>query len=208
MQRYVALYHRGMQPDALGSRRPRRAEQIYRSAIALVVERGYDGLTMEAVASRSGVNKTTLYRWWPSKDALLAAALTESEALSLTVPDTGSLFGDLRALAGRIAELLTDPGTARIASALLAAGADRPGLAAASRAFFGDRLEREHPALERASERGESVPAVGLRTIMDLIAGAIWFRVLVRDEAPTGADLDEIVRVVLTGAQAARSGRV
>ncbi|MEL7976355.1 TetR/AcrR family transcriptional regulator [Isoptericola sp. F-RaC21] len=194
-------------PAAQGSREPRpggprRAHDIFQAALDLLVERGYEGLAMEAVASRSGVNKTTLYRWWPSKDALLAAALTDSDALSLSVPDTGSLRGDLRALTGRIAELLTDPVTAPIAAALLSAGVERPELAALSRAFFGDRLVREQPVLERAAQRGDPVADVDLRTVMDLLAGAVWFRVFVRGgEAPTGAELDEIVRTVLRGVE-------
>lgn len=202
MQRTVASYHGAMvtgRDGASGLRRPRRAHAIFDAALSLLVERGYHDLAMEAVAARAGVNKTTLYRWWPSKDAVLAAALTESDALALELPDTGSLEGDLRALAGRFAELLTDPATAPIAATLLTAGADRPELAAVAHAFFDDRLAREQPLLERAAGRGERVDGIDLRATMDLIAGAIWFRIFVRGAAPTAADLDEIVRAVLHG---------
>ncbi len=200
MQRNVALYPQTMEsPAASGARGPRRARAIFDAALSLLAERGYHGLTMEAVASRARVNKTTLYRWWPSKDALLAAALTESDALALSVPDTGSLRGDLRALAGRIAELLTDPTTAPIAEALVSAGTGRPELAAVARAFFSDRLVRERPIFERASQRGESLADIDLRTVMDLVAGAIWFRVFVRGEAPSDAELDEVVDAVHRG---------
>lgn len=181
------------------TRGPRRVDAIFAAALSLLIERGYDALTMEGVASRSGVNKTTLYRWWHSKDALLAAALLQHEALELSLPDTGSLRGDFRALAGRITELLTDPTTAPIARTLLAAGTERPELATVSRAFFGDRLAREQSMLARASMRGETVPDIDLRTVMDLIAGAIWFRIFVRGETPTDGDLDEIIRAVSSG---------
>ncbi|MRG61289.1 TetR family transcriptional regulator [Agromyces sp. CFH 90414] len=180
-------------------RGPRMAQAIHDAALRLLVERGYDGLTIEGIASRSGVNKTTIYRWWPSKDAVLAAALTASDALALAIPDTGSLRGDLRALARRIAELVTDPATAPIAGALLAAGADRPQLAVVAREFFADRLLQERAMLDRASERGEVAAAVDPRSLMDLLAGAIWFRVFVRGEAPTEADLDAVVDTVLYG---------
>lgn len=200
-QRNVALYSEPMEKTE--SRRPRRADAIFDAALSLLIERGYDALTMEGVAARSGVNKTTLYRWWPSKDALLAAALLEHDALELSVPDTGSLRGDLRALAGRITELLTDPTTAPIARTLLAAGGERPELATVSRAFFGDRLTREQSMLARASHRGEVVADIDLRTVMDLIAGSIWFRIFVRGETPTDVDLDEIIRAVSSGVGAA-----
>ncbi|GAA3132018.1 helix-turn-helix domain-containing protein [Nonomuraea salmonea] len=50
---------------------PRKQREIFDATLRLVAERGYDGLTVEGVAERSGVNKTTIYRWWPSKAALL-----------------------------------------------------------------------------------------------------------------------------------------
>ncbi|MFD0467130.1 TetR/AcrR family transcriptional regulator [Nonomuraea thailandensis] len=77
---------------------PRKQQEIFDATLRLVAERGYDGLTVEGVAERSGVNKTTIYRWWPSKAALLGAALVESDVLGFDSPDTGSLRGDLVAL--------------------------------------------------------------------------------------------------------------
>ncbi|WP_345495208.1 TetR/AcrR family transcriptional regulator [Nocardia callitridis] len=97
---------------------------------------GYTGLTMEAVAVKSGVNKTTLYRWWSSKDALLADALTNSDLLSFPVPGTGTLRSDLLEVAAAIHGLLTDTKTAPLATAVLAAAPDRPQLGAMSHTFF------------------------------------------------------------------------
>ncbi|WP_416345327.1 TetR-like C-terminal domain-containing protein [Isoptericola peretonis] len=93
------------------------------------------------------------------------AATTSGIASGATPADRG----DLRALTGRVAELLTDPARAPIAATLLSAGVERPELAAVSSAFFGDRPTREQPVRERAARRGEPVADVDLRTVMDLL---------------------------------------
>lgn len=182
---------------------PRQATAIFSSALNLLADKGYDGVTMEAVAERSGVNKTTLYRWWPAKDALLAAALTDSDVLSFPIPDTGSLRGDLHALARAIAELLTTEATAPIATAVFAAASTRPRLAELGAAFFADRLAREEPVFERARQRGELGVDVDPAAIMDLIAGAIWFRLLLRGQPVTPEYLSTAIDLVIDGIPAA-----
>lgn len=182
--------------------RPRRADAIFTATLELLADNGYDGLTMEAVAARSGVNKTTLYRWWKSKDDVLAAALTDSDLLVFDVPDTGSLRSDLLETGRSIHKLLTDPATAPIATAVLAAASRRPALAAIGRTFFADRAEREHPIFRRAIDRGELPEHADPRSIMDMLAGAIWFRLFLRAEEMREEDLSAAVDLVLGGAAA------
>ncbi|MFF0545105.1 TetR/AcrR family transcriptional regulator [Nocardia thailandica] len=183
---------------------PRKAAEIFAATLALVTDKGYDGLTVEAVAARAGVNKTTLYRWWPSKDALLAAALVRSPLLAFTLPDTGSLRGDLRALAEGIVGLLTGPDSAAVIGPVLAAAPRRPELAELGRAFFADRLARERPIFDRAVERGELAAGTDPETVMDLLAGAIWLRLLLRGRELGAGDLERILDTLLHGALAAR----
>ncbi len=201
-QRNVALYRWGMDAVSDGGARPRRAGAIFAATLELLADKGYEGLTMEAVAARAEVNKTTLYRWWKSKDEVLAAALTDSDLLAFTVPDTGSLRGDLVETTRSIHTLLTGPATAPIAAAVLAAAPYRPALAAIGRAFFADRAEREHPIFRRAIDRGELPEDTDPRLIMDMLAGAIWFRLFLRAEDVREADLTTAVDLVLGGAAA------
>jgi AcrR family transcriptional regulator len=80
--------------------RPRSAEAesaILDAALELLVDEGLDSVTMEAVAARAGVGKTTIYRRWASQDEMLAAALQQLTG-DIAVPDTGSVRGDLVAL--------------------------------------------------------------------------------------------------------------
>lgn len=178
---------------------PRSAAKLYEATLSLLAEGGYDGLTIEGVATATGVNKTTIYRWWDSKDQLLADALIHSADLDLIVPDSGSLRGDLIGLVGQVRRLLTSESTAPIVASAFAAAASRPALAGLVRGFFADRLERERVVLTRAAQRGEVDHDVDTQTIMDLLMGALWLRVMFRDE-PIGADFDEqAVDMVLHG---------
>ncbi|WP_063059594.1 TetR/AcrR family transcriptional regulator [Nocardia sienata] len=185
--------------DTSTTARPRRAEAIFAATLELLATAGYEGLTMESVALRAGVNKTTLYRWWKSKDEVLAAALTGSDLLTFPVPDTGSLRGDLVETARSIHRLLTDAATAPIAAAVLAASPGRPSLAAIGRMFFADRAAREHPIFRRAVERGELDNGADPRLIMDMLAGAIWFRLFLRTEPVEAADIEAAVDMLLGG---------
>jgi AcrR family transcriptional regulator len=159
---------------------PRRTAKILDATLHLLAERGYERLTIEGVAERAGVNKTTIYRWWPSKAALLGAALIDAPLLRFAVPDTGSLHGDLEALIETLVELLTEPASAPLAAAALGAAAQNPELAALVRAFFADRLAGELPIFTRATKRGELAAEADPMLIMDALAGAVWVRTLLR----------------------------
>jgi AcrR family transcriptional regulator len=183
---------------------PRQAAAIFRATLDLLVERGYEGLTVEGVAARSKVNKTTIYRWWPSKDALLSAALIESDVLELAVADTGSLRGDLTALVEQVVRLLTKHQGGAIARATLA-GIDRPDLAHFAQKFCADRLTREEPIFQRAAARGELPPGTDPSLVVDLLAGAVWYRLLIRQTPVPDDFADRLVTTVLTGISAAHS---
>ncbi|MEU4404757.1 TetR/AcrR family transcriptional regulator [Streptosporangium sp. NPDC023963] len=181
---------------------PRKEQQIFQATLELLAAKGYEGLTVEGVAERSGVNKTTIYRWWPSKAALLAAALVEADLLAMEPPDTGDLRGDLEALVGGMAALLTRPPASDVAVAALGAAVHHPELAEAARHFFADRFAREEAVFERARRRGELSAEADTMLIVDLLAGAVWLRAVFR-----GLPLDDgfaarAVSTVLDGARA------
>ncbi|MBX6386240.1 MAG: TetR/AcrR family transcriptional regulator [Microbispora sp.] len=178
---------------------PRKKDDILDAALRLLAEKGYEGLTIEGVAERSGVNKTTIYRWWPSKAALLGTALVEARVLDFEVPDTGSLRGDLHALLRGLAGLLTTPPAADIAVAALGAAANSPELAEAAKGFFADRFAREQQIFERARERGEIDDPADAMLIMDMLAGAVWMRVVFRQLPLDDGFTERAVNAVLDG---------
>jgi AcrR family transcriptional regulator len=176
-------------------RGPRKAVENFAAALRLLADNGYDGLTIESIARHSGVNKTTIYRWWPSKEALLAAALTDSDLLYFDMPDTGTLRGDLLALAEHVTAFLTAQHT--IATAIFAAAQRKPELAALLHGFAADRLAREQPIFQRAIQRRELPSPTDPKTVMDLLDGAIWFRLLVRGETISPGHLANTVDLIL-----------
>ncbi|MFD8542854.1 TetR/AcrR family transcriptional regulator [Streptomyces sp. NPDC059649] len=179
---------------------PRKAQEIFDATLDLLAAHGYEGLTIEGVAQRSGVNKTTIYRWWPSKGALLGAALIGARRLDFALPDTGSLQGDLVALLEAIVALLTAPPSSDIAVATLGAVTHSPELAVHVREFFADRLARELPVFERAVARGELAADADPTLLVDLLAGAAWFRLTLRQLPLDEAFVSRTVRTVLKGA--------
>ncbi|CAM5461327.1 hypothetical protein GCM10010329_32610 [Streptomyces spiroverticillatus] len=182
---------------------PRKSQEIFDATLDLLRDKGYEGLTVEGVAERAGVNKTTLYRWWPSKGALLGAALVNGTQLGFPLPDTGSLQGDLEAVLGSVVSLLTAPAASGIAIAALGAITQSPELAAHARSFFADRLAKEQPILDRAIARGELSPATDpalLMHLMDMLAGAAWLRVAFRQLPLDKEFVARTVRTALHGA--------
>ncbi len=179
-------------------RGPRGAGAIHAAVLDLLETDGYAGLTIEGVARRSGVNKTTLYRWWPSKPSLVAATFRHAIARDLPVPDTGTLHGDLTALLRSKAAFFAD-GPGRLAADVLAhTGAD------AELGRLADELLGQHCAhvaelTGRARARGELTGPVDDALLADLLLGPVWLRAVVTHRPLPPADADALVDTLLAG---------
>ncbi|MFG2493810.1 TetR/AcrR family transcriptional regulator C-terminal ligand-binding domain-containing protein [Streptomyces caniferus] len=138
-----------------GGRTARTRAAVRDAVLAGLTEHGYPGLTVEYVAAHSGVHKTTLYRRWKDVEGLLADALDLAGEDSWTPPDTGSLEGDLRALAREVVASFTDPAVAASGSAMIAAAFHSERAAVALRDYYAERFARCEVLVERAVERGE-----------------------------------------------------
>ncbi|HCA84738.1 MAG TPA: TetR family transcriptional regulator [Streptomyces sp.] len=183
---------------------PRRKAEIFGATLDLLAECGYDDLTIEHVAQRAGVNKTTIYRWWGSKSELLRDALLKSNALRFDAPDTGSLHGDLSALADRVRSLLAaDRSRALIEAALVGAVRHQP-LRELATSFLEDRFVRHQPLFERAVARGELPADFDSAPLVDALAGALWIRVLVRRQPVTEEFAQGLLTALLEGCRAGR----
>ncbi|MEU6002594.1 TetR/AcrR family transcriptional regulator [Streptomyces sp. NPDC047197] len=167
-------------PQPAPSGGPRRKRQIFDATLRALARDGFESMTIEGIAEESGVNKTTVYRWWPSKSALLGAALIDAPLLELPIPDTGELRGDLEHLVDSLVRLLTTEPSGAVAQAVLGAAVGDPGLAAYTQGFFADRLTREQSVVDRAIARGELPADTDTMLLMDLLAGAVWLRAVFR----------------------------
>lgn len=162
--------------DSVLDRRVRRSrERVLTSAFDLLGERGVSGFTIDEVASRSGVAKTTIYRHWPSREVLvLEAAIRISAAVE--VPDTGSVQGDVVAILNNLGDLL---GTARWASVVpsIVDVAERD----PEFAVVHGRIQRGHAAplrevLLRAAGRGELAPTNDPSHLVSALIGPLYYR--------------------------------
>ncbi|MEU8783543.1 TetR/AcrR family transcriptional regulator C-terminal ligand-binding domain-containing protein [Streptomyces sp. NPDC048637] len=138
-----------------GGRTARTRAAVRDAVLAGLTEHGYPGLTVEYVAAHSGVHKTTLYRRWKDVEGLVADALDLAGEDSWLPPDTGSLEGDLRALAREVVASFTDPAVAASGSAMIAAAFQSERAAEALRDYYTERFARCEAIVERAIRRGE-----------------------------------------------------
>ena len=164
-------------------------QAIINATLDLLVEGGYGALTMEAVRTRAGVGKATIYRRWASKDELVRDAIVflhdEFEA-----PDTGSLRGDYEALAQLVRASASRGGTT-LMPRLLGEAVNEPELFAIFRANLVEpRRAALRTVLERAVARGEIREGLDLEMVLDLFAGPVVYRLLI-----TGGDMSQMFAV-------------
>ena len=177
---------------------------ILRETLAVLAEAGYERLSVEAVARRAGTAKTSVYRRWPTKDALVLAALRGYLARPEPAPPAaskaqpgGTLRADLLAHARRLAALLT-PERAAVFAGLLLAMRTNPALAAAVRAQL---VERELGAmtaiLERAAQRGEAGGGPPVALFAQVLPSLLFTRLVVLDAPVDDRFLTMVVDEVL-----------
>ncbi len=165
-------------------------------------EHGYPGLTVEYVAERSGVHKTTLYRRWGGVEGLVADALDLAGDDAWTPPDTGSLRGDLRALAHEIVDSFADPAAAAAPTAFIAAAFQSERAAEALRGFYTARFGRCGSLIARAVERGEAPVGTDGGAVARAVSAPLFFRLFVTRE-PIGAEVaDEAADATLAAVRA------
>lgn len=182
-------------------------QAVLRCVLDELAERGLEGLRVERVAARAEVNKTSIYRRWPTREALVEAALARVHgAVAREAGDRGSLRADLEALAGAAAALLASPqGRALTASAVSGRGA----LAQGSRRRLAQQAGRAlGEVVNRATRRGEWRAGASARSLLSLLVGAVMHRVFLEQAPVTGRWLTDTVGLLVAGASArARTDR-
>ncbi|WP_161896583.1 TetR-like C-terminal domain-containing protein [Gordonia spumicola] len=168
------------------------------AAIGDGVENGVRGVTMTEVARRSGVHATSLDRRWGSVEDLVLDALLDVSGDTLTVPDTGSLRGDLRAFARLLADYLISPlGTALVRS--MSTVEDDSATSDARRSFWLARSKAAGVMIERAAARGDIAADVDPRIVLEMVIAPIHFRRLLTREVVDDRMLDAVVDITIGG---------
>jgi AcrR family transcriptional regulator len=162
---------------------------------------GYERMSIEDVAARAGVHKTTVYRRWTSKAELVADSVRLNAEQAVPIEDTGSLVGDLRAL-GRnvVANIGSEAGSMRSRS-IVAASTSSDELTGELHLFWADRLARSEVIVQRAIDRGELPAGTEANVIIEAVVGPIWLRLLLTGE-PIDADFADRIATFAAGAAA------
>jgi AcrR family transcriptional regulator len=185
------------------SRRPGRPREeateqaITAAAREVLADKGVARMSMEHVAAKAGVAKSTLYRRWPSKVELAvhAVAATFDE---IDIQDNGSLAADMRAGIGEAARLLRDPSTGGAYAALLAESARDPdGVGVQVRESLSTRLHAlVATSVERAIDRGEiRRDMIDVDLLADVVVGSVMHRALATGE-PDEAFVDGLIALL------------
>ena len=190
-------------------RDPEADRAILEATIELLAEEGFGGLSIEAVAARAGVGKTTVYRRWPSKIPLVVDALTHLKMpASVVITDDMSTRDALvRALSEGIRAHRDEP-TDRILAGIIGAMSQDHELADAVRSgLLSKRRDNVFALIERGKTRGEIGPDVDVEVIADLLGGPILMRRLVTGSPVSARFVRQIVTTVLDGAAPLPHGR-
>lgn len=154
-----------------------RESEILDATVDLLVEHGYDRLTMDAVAVRAKASKATLYRRWASKQQLVVDAVLRSKQVpSHDTPDTGSLRGDLLAAYCGHGSAMDATATGMLAAVLTALQTDPEFAAEFRERFLGPMQERSLKVFQRARDRGEISPDADISLVGPALAGILLHR--------------------------------
>lgn len=181
----------------------RRSESSRRAtleaALDLCTEKGYGRVTVEAIAARAGVSKKTIYRWWPSKSAVLLEAFTEALVLATPFTDTGDVAADLRThVTGAVAVLSVPPLGPAYAGILSEVHHDDELAETVRTQLIEPRFEGAVTRLRTAQEHGQIPPDADLRLAVEMLYGPVYYRHVLRkpmQDAETVATLvDHVLR--------------
>lgn len=170
------------------------------AAFELVGEVGYAGLTIEGIANRAGCGKQTIYRWWPSKAHVLLEALAVKADLYITNADHGSYTDDVRAFLEDTFQLSRQQRVVDILRVLMAEAQINEEFGELFRsAFLQRRRDALQVVLDRARNRGDLPPRPAASTVLDIVFGTLWYRLLTTRQ-PMGNGLVEDLTATLTQA--------
>ncbi|WP_031480748.1 TetR/AcrR family transcriptional regulator [Maridesulfovibrio frigidus] len=172
-------------------------EAIINATHDLLAEKGVAGVTIEAIAKRAGVGKPTIYRWWAtSADIVLEAVLSQAET-SIPVPTCDSLGEALRQFLRQSMQSIADGGGAHLRFLMAQAQKDEG---------FRERFRANFVAKRRAAlvsifleavEDGQIGSDHNLEMVVDMIFGAMWYRLLIGHAPMDKSFADELTQIIL-----------
>jgi AcrR family transcriptional regulator len=186
-----------------GGRTARTRAAVIQAVIEELTEHGYAGTTVERVAARAGIAKTTIYRRWRSLDGLLADIMAERAEQQIPVPDEGDLGSDLRALARSVVASVRHPAIRAAFAGIVGAAVQDPAARTVLSQFLAARVARMTVIIDRAALRGELPPGTDAAGVIQTVTALIYYRLFIAGE-PASEDVADAAAA--TAAAAARAG--
>ncbi|RFU88360.1 TetR/AcrR family transcriptional regulator [Streptomyces triticagri] len=166
----------------------------------ILLDEGLADFTIERVARQSGVSKTTIYKWWPSRGALALDGYFHKVETTLAFPDTDDIRADLTTQLHAFGHLVGDTPAGRLLAELIGAAQTDPELATAYRSLYSaERRRLAVTRLLRAQESGQVRPEVDPQVVVDQLWGAVYHRLLIPDEPINPTFITALLDNLLTG---------
>ena len=175
------------------------------AALDLCAERGYGNVTVEAIAARAGVSKKTIYRWWPTKGAVVLEALHEWREDAMTFPDTGDIVADLQAQLEILNEFMTGPRGAAYTGLIAESQHDERLAHALADRFIRPRNEVTLARLRTAQEQHQLAVDTDLPLLVERLYGPIHYRILLHLGPYSRSSIRSLITETLGPLQAAAS---
>jgi AcrR family transcriptional regulator len=181
--------------------RPRSGDVTGRVVLAArdaFAAKGFGAVTMSEIATSAGVGLDSIYRRWPSKQALLVDLVAHAFTADVTVPDSGSLVADLRVMLTALVRAVQSDLGNLLALAIAEAAQDA---ALAERLAHAQDVRRQATVvvIERAVARGELPADADGRLLLDTLAGLVWQRAWLNRASLTEADVRTTVTALVQG---------
>ena len=191
-----------MTPTVKGPGRPRDEEvrkRILASAAQLLEAKAFDDITVDAIAEQAGSCKATVYRWWPNKAALVIDAFVSVVGAELRYPTRGPALNAFRAQMERWVPIFNSP-LGKVIAAVIGAGQSDPEILEAFRAHWVEpRRTEARELIKQSVKAGELRGDIDSETLMDILYGPLYLRLMIQNRPLTSEMVDEVFSVVLPG---------
>lgn len=184
-----------------GGRTARTGAAVLAATLAELAS-GYEGLTLEAVASRAGVHKTTVYRRWGNRERLVAHALQALAQARVEVPNTGDFDQDLRLLARSVVTTLTSHEGAGTVRAMVVGAASSEVVHGIVVEFWEKRTAQAGIIVTRALDRHDVPPGTSLRGVIHHLGAPLYHQLLVTLKPLSAVDADTAAAATAAAARA------
>ena len=154
-------------------------------------------LSIERLAKTAAVGKQTIYRWWPTKAAIVLEAMKDAAQLRIPDPDTGSLSRDLERFLVAMFSAARDPTVAGALRSLAADAVTDETAAEILRGYAADRRRVFKSLIERAASRGEIPPPDDADLVAEQAFGVVWYRLLISGGPTDGRSARRLARALI-----------